>query len=313
MTSIQSIKPFRPELVFLFPGQGSQHYQMGRALFDADPAFRDLMTGLDAQFAEREGVSLLARLYGSLSAATPLDDIHLSHPLVVMIEYCLATVLRQRGLHPTRVIASSAGQFAALAFTGRITIETALDMMARQAQWASHYVEPGFMLAAMAPRAWCGADPDVCRLAWIAGVGMPSATVLTGRRQNLAPLEAALRARGVAFGRLPVRVPFHCALMDPMRAHWLRRYAGHPHSDPLWDVIRQPFDFPASLAMLDRQAPCTLVDVGPSATLANWLRHGIAQLPAPWRIHGILSPWGGDVPRMQQVLDLAHADSTSAA
>ena len=313
MTSIQSIKPFRPELVFLFPGQGSQHYQMGRALFDADPAFRDLMTGLDAQFAEREGVSLLARLYGSLSAATPLDDIHLSHPLVVMIEYCLATVLRQRGLHPTRVIASSAGQFAALAFTGRITIETALDMMARQAQWASHYVEPGFMLAAMAPRAWCGADPDVCRLAWIAGVGMPSATVLTGRRQNLAPLEASLRARDVAFGRLPVRVPFHCALMDPMRAHWLRRYAGHPHSDPLWDVIRQPFDFPASLAMLDRQAPCTLVDVGPSATLANWLRHGIAQLPAPWRIHGILSPWGGDVPRMQQVLDLAHADSTSAA
>lgn len=311
MTSIHAIKPSRPELVFLFPGQGSQHYQMGRALFDADPAFRDLMTGLDAQFTEREGVSLLARLYGSLSAATPLDDIHLSHPLVVMIEYCLATVLRQRGLHPTRVIASSAGEFAALAFAGRITIETAMDMMARQAQWATHYVEPGFMLAAMAPRAWCAADSDVCRLAWVAGVGMPSATVLTGRRQNLAPLETALRARGVAFGRLPVRVPFHSALMDPMRAHWVRRYNGHPHAEALWDVIRQPFDFPASLAMLDRQAPCTLVDVGPSATLANWIRHGAVPHADQWRVHGILSPWGGDLPRLQQVLDLADAHTAA--
>ncbi|KQQ40270.1 hypothetical protein ASF61_05700 [Duganella sp. Leaf126] len=296
-----------PELVFLFPGQGSQHYQMGRALFDADPAFRNLMMHLDAQFARREGVSLLARLYGSLTAATPLDDIHLSHPLVVMIEYCLATVLRQRGLHPDRVIASSAGEFAALAFTGRITIEIALDMMARQAQWASACVAPGFMLAAMAPRAWCAGDPEVRRLASIAGVGMASATVLSGRRDDLEHLETLLRGRGVAFSRLPVRVPFHSALMAPMHGHWMRRYAGNPHADTLWNVIRQPFDFPAALAALDRQAPCVLVDVGPSATLANWVRHGMAQLPAQWHIHGILSPWGGDVARLQQVLDLAAA------
>lgn len=301
-----------PELVFLFPGQGSQYYQMGRALFDADPAFRDLMTGLDAHYAQQRGVALLARLYGSHSASTPLDDIHLSHPLVVMIEYCLAIVLRQRGLTPRRVIGSSAGEFAARAFTGRIAIETALDMMAHQAQWAASHVAPGFMLAVMAPRAWCEADPELAELATVAGVGMPSATVLTGVRANLAPLEAALRARGVAFGRLPVRVPFHSALVEPMRAPWLQRY-GQQAADTaaeLWRVIREPFDFPAQLAGLDAQRPCVLVDVGPSATLANWIRHGE---PRPhWRTFGILSPWGGDVARMQQVLDLAgaHAHST---
>lgn len=294
-----------PELVFLFPGQGSQYYQMGRALFDADPAFRDLMTGLDAHYAAREGVSLLGHLYGSCTASTPLDDIHLSHPLVVMIEYCLASMLRQRGLKPDRVIASSAGEFAARAFTGEMPIETALDMMARQAQWASGHVEPGFMLAAMAPRAWCEADAQLCGLASVAGVGMPSATVLTGVRANLAPLEAALRARGVACGRLPVRVPFHSALVEPMHVPWMGRYGRLGAAAQLWDVIRQPFDFPASLACLDAQRPCMLVDVGPSATLANWVRHGV-QRPH-WRTFGILSPWGGDLPRLQQVLDLAEA------
>jgi acyl transferase domain-containing protein len=299
-----------PELVFLFPGQGSQYYQMGRALFDAAPAFRDLMTGLDAHYAAQEGVSLLGHLYGSHTASTPLDDIHLSHPLVVMIEYCLATMLRQRGLHPSRVIASSAGEFAARAFTGQISIETALDMMARQAQWASSHVEPGFMLAVMAPRACCEADAGLCRLASVAGVGMPSATVLTGVRANLAPLESALRARGVAFGRLPVRVPFHSALVEPMQAPWMARYGHLGAAAELWDVIREPFDFPASLARLDAQRPCVLVDVGPSATLVNWIRHG-AQRPH-WRTFGILSPWGGDVPRLQQVLDLAAAHAGSA-
>jgi bacillaene synthase trans-acting acyltransferase len=28
----------------------------------------------------------------------------------------------------------------------------------------------------------------------------------------------------VVFGRLPVRVPFHSALVEPMRAPWLQRY-----------------------------------------------------------------------------------------
>ncbi|MET0323120.1 MAG: acyltransferase domain-containing protein [Duganella sp.] len=317
------------ELVFLFPGQGSQHYQMGRGLFDADPAFRDLMIAVDARYLAREGVSLLSHLYGALPARAPLDDIRLSHPLVVMIEYCLATVLRQRGVHPTRIIASSAGEFAAHAFAGRIPIDTALDMMARQAQWATAHAPPGFMLAAMASRAWCEAEADIAALATVAGAGMPSATVLTGPRASLAPLEAALRARGVAFHRLPVRVPFHSALMDPVRTPWMARYGDlappaarltiHGQCDEnigyaagLWQVIRQPFDFPAQLRCLAPDRPCVLVDVGPSSTLANWIRHG-APARAHWRIIGILSPWGGDVARLQQALDLAPATARATA
>jgi hypothetical protein len=76
-------------------------------------------------------------------------------------------------------------------------------------------------------------------------------------------------------------------------------------------VIRQPFDFPAQLRCLDADRPCVLVDVGPSSTLANWIRHGAPARPH-WRIIGILSPWGGDVARMQQAIDLAGTATAAA-
>lgn len=312
-----------PELVLLFPGQGSQHYQMARELFDADPFFRDLMTSIDAGFTAREGVSLLSHLYGSQPLRVPLDDIRLSHPLLVLVEYCLACMLRQRGLRAALAIGCSAGEFAAHAFAGRISIDTALDMMARQAQWACAHVEEGYMLAVMAPRSWCEADPYVGALASVAGVGMASATVLSGARSQLPALEAVLRERGVASHVLPVRVPFHGALVEPLRSHWMQRFgqlappaATLPllgqHSDEvayaegLWRVIRQPFDFPAQLARLDPERRYLLVDVGPGGTLANWLRHG-GCTSSQWTALGLLSPWGGDLRRLQSLLDRAPA------
>ena len=317
----------KQDLVFLFPGQGSQHYQMARELFDGEPSFRAHMEGIDARYTAREGVSLLAQLYGAHARPlrVPLDEIRFSHPLVVLVEYCVAHWLREQGLEPTLVIACSAGEFAAHAFAGRITIDTALDMMARQAQWACAHVAQGYMLAAMAPCDWCEAQLALRELATVAGVGMAGASVLTGARKHLAVAEEVLRTHCVASHVLPVRVPFHSALVAPMEALWLARYGtlqpamgavpvwgvagtgeaaagandGQPdgaYAQRLWQVIRAPFDFPALWNRLDRSSPCTLVDVGPAGTLANWIRHGGAAPPL-WRIEAVLSPWGGDLAR----------------
>jgi acyl transferase domain-containing protein len=49
----------RHPLVFVFGGQGPQHYEMGRALFKAYPVFRRVIQRCDEVYTKLTGVSLI--------------------------------------------------------------------------------------------------------------------------------------------------------------------------------------------------------------------------------------------------------------
>ena len=308
-----------PPIAFLFPGQGSQHYQMGRELFEGEPDFRERLLALDRDYARAQGVSLVDHLYGSTSARVPLDDIRLSFPMVVLLEYCLAMTLSGRGLRPSLLIGSSAGEYAAHAFAGRISIGQALEMVTEQARCATEHVGDGFLLAVMESPTFYEAHADIRALAQFAGVSFPGAIVLAGMRGQLAALETLLRAHGSTYQVLPVRVPFHSAWVDPAQQPWLNRYehitmqagrlpilgqcpapGAQSYAQALWSVVREPLDFPSVIAGLDVQTPYLMIDVGPAGTLANWVRYGAGRGSA-WQTVGLLSPWGGDLGRFRKL------------
>ncbi|HEX9627862.1 MAG TPA: acyltransferase domain-containing protein [Acidiferrobacterales bacterium] len=310
----------KPKMVFLFPGQGSQYYQMGRELFDGDKGFRELMTSLDDWYQRREGYSLIEELYGPKSIQVPLVDIRYSHPLVVLVEYSLAMVLLRNGLEPDLVIGFSLGEYSAHAFAGRMTIHRALEMAARQAEWAGAHVEDGFLMAVLEHRHFYDENPDVKWLAYLAGVSFPGAIVLAGARRNLGALENALRTRRVSYQVLPVRVPFHSPLLEPMRNHWMGYFGSDTacqerlpilkqfteprsgsYAKSLWRAVREPGEFQSLLERLDADEPHIFVDVGPSGTLANWVKHG-GRGRECWQALSILSPLGGDLTRFKKII-----------
>lgn len=304
--------------VFLFPGQGSQHHQMARELFEHEPDFRELMLAIDWDYARREDQSLLECLFGA-PARVPLEDIRVSHPLLVMLEYALATILLRRGLRPQLLVASSVGEFAAHAFAGRMSLERALEMVTHQARSAQRHVEDGFIAAVMESPDFYRRDARVQALSHLAGQTFPGAIVLAGRRVDWPALEAILRERGSTHQLLPVRVPFHSPLVQPMHGPWMEAFAGDAmapgwvpvmgqcpdpgpalgYAQALWTIIREPLDFPSVLQRLDRRQPLRFIDVGPAGTLANWVRHGSGEGTA-WQVVGLLSPWGGDVGRFRK-------------
>jgi acyl transferase domain-containing protein len=307
--------------VFMFSGQGSHHFQMGRALFEQEPVFRGSMTRLDAMARDLSGNSILEPLY---SAANPkgalCDRIMLTHAAIFMVEYSLAQSLIRAGVEPDITLGASLGSFAAAAVAGFISAEDALATVIRQASAMQECCTPGGMYAVLAGPALY-AQPFLRANSAMAGVNFSSHFVVSARQAQFASIEAGLRAHAVAYQRLPVSFAFHSEWIEEARAPFesftqtLRIKGGElPFmscldadivavlaDDYFWRVVREPIRFGDAITQLENNGVCRYIDVGPASTLATFLKYA---LPAATRstVLPILSPYGHDQKNLAAVV-----------
>lgn len=281
--------------VFMFSGQGSQSYQMGRELFDHDPVFAKHMRAMDEQVRALSGLCVLQALYGAHQRHEWFDDIRLTHPAIFMVEYALAQVLIERGIRPELTLGVSLGSVAAATVAGHWALEDALRQVVAHADWLASHAEPGAMLAVLAGAEWHAHSP-LRELTVVAADNGPQHMVLSMRHEVLDEVQAWLRSQGLAFGRLPVRYAFHSPWMhapgvappalppSPAGAPGGLPMVCCAHADVLTQlpanylaqVARAPIEWATTLAYLEGRGPWRYLDLGPSATLATLLKH---QLP----------------------------------
>ncbi len=301
------------ETVFLFSGQGSQYFQMGKDLFEKNDVFRDWMLRLDAMAQRTSGRSVIDALYSDAHRkGDPFERLVLTHPAIFMVEYSLAQALMHADVMPDMVLGVSLGSFAAAAVAGFLDAEDALIAAVRQAEALEDCCEPGGMTAVLADPALYGQEFLRSR-SELAAVNFSSHFVVSAKQIELAEVEAGLRRQNVDFQRLPVLFPFHSQWMDRARApfesftrsiRWKdgrlplaccdRTVVLHALSDGfLWDVVRNPIRFRETTARLEQQGARRYIDVGPAGTLATFLKYG---LPATTRstVHAILTPFGAE-------------------
>lgn len=299
--------------VFMFSGQGSQYFQMGKELFEKNDTFRNWMTRLDDVARRTSGVSVIAALYSDArSKGEAFYRTLLTHPAIFMVEYSLAQALMQAGVQPDMVLGTSMGSFAAAAVAGFIGVEDALTAVVRQALALEETCEPGGMTAVLANPALFVEDFLRTR-SDLAAVNFDSHFVVSAGRADLDAIEATLRQRGVGHQRLPVAFAFHSPRIDRAKDTFvtfmqsIRRGQGRLpllccdraaivsdlSVDYFWNVVRQPIRFREAIALLEQQGESRYVDVGPAGTLATFLKYG---MPAGTKstVHSILTPFGYD-------------------
>jgi non-ribosomal peptide synthase protein (TIGR01720 family) len=202
-----------PRIVFLFPGQGSQRAEMGRALHATEAVFRAVLD----ECAEKlkpllDGVDIREAIFHPNSANPKhLDETWLAQPGIFAIEYALARFLMSFGITPSAMLGHSIGEYVAACLAGVMTLDDALRLVAARGALMQR-MPRGAMLAT-----GCGEDRARALAngrASVAAVNAEMACVLSGDESAIADIERTLEGEGIASRRLRTSHAYHSALMD---------------------------------------------------------------------------------------------------
>lgn len=208
---------------FVFPGQGSQHVGMGRALAGAFTTAKLLFEEVD----DALGQNLTRIMFDGPEDALTLTEN--CQPALMTVSLALMRVLaKDGGLDLSRtgrfVAGHSLGEYSALAAAGALDVATAARLLKTRGRAMQEAVPVG----AGAMAALLGVDLDAARViaetaaaetgevCEIANDNAPGQVVVSGERAaveraaEIAPEHGARRAV-----MLSVSAPFHCSLLRP--------------------------------------------------------------------------------------------------
>lgn len=311
-------------LVWLFSGQGSQYFGMGRELYRGEPAFRGTLERCSEILRPRLGLDLAGEIYRERADPhAPFARTRHSGPAIVAVQLGVAALLRERGQEPDLLLGYSLGEVSAAIVAGALALEDGLELAVAMAEALERAAPPGGMTAILADAALAEREPGWFEGTWVAARNFPGHFVVSGRPEALDRLERQLDAAQVTFQRLPVEFAFHSPLIEPAGAatRSLLRELPRPEGrteivsandgrrfrrlDPeaLWRTFAGPVGFGATLAALEAEGPWRYVDLGPSGTLATFAKYalpaGSGSRPAP-----TVTPFGTGLQDLERLLGL---------
>lgn len=206
------------EVVFMFPGQGSQFVDMGKALYQHEPVFKAAMEECNELLKAHLRESLLDIIYPETlneAAEEKLKNTKYSQPALFIIGYSLARLWMSWGIFPSAFIGHSIGEFVAAYFAGIINLPDALKIIATRGQLMSD-LPAGSMLSVRAK-----AEDLIALLPEnisMAAINSPVLSVVAGTFEAVADFSKVLDQQGIANRLLPTSHAFHSYMMDEVVA-----------------------------------------------------------------------------------------------
>ena len=280
---------------FVFPGQGSQHVGMGRALADRFPECREAFDQADAAL----GFGI-----GRLCFEGPADQLVLTEhtqPALLTVSTAAARALTARGVRPHWLAGHSLGEYSAHVAAGTLSFGDAV----RTVRGRGRYMQEAVPVGHGAMAAVMGLDgplvEQACREAAgdevvsPANLNAPGQVVIAGEAGAVRRAGERAKALGARRVRaLPVSAPFHCALMQPAQDRLEPDLRALVVSDPgipvvanldaepkrdaaaavsaLVDQVTAPVRWEQVVRRLASEGVDTYVEVGPGSVLSGLIK-----------------------------------------
>ena len=282
------------DVVFMFPGQGSQYVRMGQNLYEHSSVFRENLDRCAELLIPLLGRDLRDVLFpesGDEEASTEiLRNTQFTQPALFALGYSLAQVWLAWGVKPTALMGHSIGEFAAACVAGVFELEDGLKMIAERGR-AMQALPGGSMMSVRLP------GSEVEPMLWgemaIGSFNGPELCVVAGPDDQVAQLQEKLEAKEVVCRHLHTSHAFHSPMMneivDPF-ANFIAQFKLSAPTIPILSTVtgdwmpddlakdprywaehlRKPVRFSEAVTKMWSEEPARiLIELGPRRTLAT--------------------------------------------
>uniref|UniRef100_UPI003904CC43 SDR family NAD(P)-dependent oxidoreductase n=1 Tax=Streptomyces sp. PA5.6 TaxID=3035651 RepID=UPI003904CC43 len=282
---------------FVFSGQGSGWWGVGRELYGVFPVFAAAFDAVCVELDPLVGGSLREVLW-SPDAPEAAGSMWVQAGLFA-VQVGLFRLWESWGVVPDVVAGHSVGELAAAHCAGVWSLADACRVVAARGRLMDGLPTGGVMAAVAVSETdiepWLS-DGGVS----LAAVNGPSSVVVSGARPDVEPVVAHFEARGVSVRWLEVAHGFHSALMEPMLAEFRAvldqitfsttqlgavstvtggSAVGEWSSPDYWvRQVREPVRFADAVQELEAQGVGRFVELGPGSVLSG-LVSGCVQNP----------------------------------
>lgn len=280
------------KVVFVFPGQGSQHVGMGKSSLHNQDFARYLMRADEVLGFEISKIMLEG----------PEDELNLTQntqPIIFTMSYALFQLVLKAfggfGDHDVVLCGHSLGEYTAVACGGALSFEDGVRLVRMRGKFMQEAVPEGqgAMLAIMLGREAVERELEGFSNIWIANINSQDQIVVSGKKGAIEDFLRHLRGKNVRAVPLKVSAPFHCPLMEPAKrnlerffekldvgnlrfkvlsAHTLSYYTDDGIKQGLINGVTMRVDFYGLVLKLYDEGYRTFVEVGPGRVLSSLIR-----------------------------------------
>eukprot|EP00058_Branchiostoma_floridae_P024610 XP_002610100.1 hypothetical protein BRAFLDRAFT_89867 [Branchiostoma floridae] len=303
----------RPEVCFVFPGQGQQWDDMGRKLYQLEPVFRETVDACDQIFTQVSGWSLMQKaglFTTSDGPAAPaeftLAEMKVSQPAILFTQVGLFALLKHWGISPDVIVGHSLGEVAAAYACGGLTLDEAIRAIYIRSTEQAKLQGCGSMAAMRASRIEAEELVAKSQGVKLACDNSPTSVTVAGTTEAIAALQDQNPTK---VKMLRVSCAFHTDHMDPIRESFLeamssvqpdrdgedpaplystvtgQHYTGRFDGQYWWKNIRGEVKFTSAIrSIIQDHNPDVFIELGASATLLSSVSQTLKHENCPMKV-----------------------------